>query len=878
MTGCVSSTLRDVSITDIPLCREPHATLHPTKGSRPVLLAIAMLRLPSGSRWLALSLCWCGAAAASGQVSPPKLRPVSLPVNSGAVVLTVVDENGLAVSGAQITIQQAGEPPVRVATDYAGRTVWLPRTSDPYSIRIDKPNFYRSEENGLDPGDKSVRIVLTHEQMLQQQVNVTASTPGIDTQQISDKISLNLPEIVNVPFPTNRDIRNLLPFTPGVVADSTGQVHVAGGETWMTLDTLDGFDMRSPVYGTLDMRVSTDAVRSLDTETTRYPVEYGRSTAGIIAYSTGMGDNKFRYNATNFVPSFRNLNGIRFDTFEPRVTVSGPISPNRAWFFDGVEMEYDDIYIPGLPSNADTDHLIRGGNLLKFQTNLGRSNSLSTALLVNDFHSPYDGISTLTPQQSTDNHDIIAWLPYARDQQSFKNGVVLDTGFAVMRYREGFEPHGDIPYDLTPELSSGSNFENETTRSQRLEAYADAYLPPLHLRGTHQVRAGIHLDHIGFLENETLAPVNYLREDGSLTRRSVFPQFAPFERHNVELGGYVEDRWTPTPELLIEPGLRYDWDEIIRRPLWSPRIAGTFTPPGSEGTTKFVAGIGEYYEHTQLEYLTRALAGIRYDTYYAADGTTPLGPPLETTFVANDGSLQEARALNWSAGVQHKLPYQIYFGANYLHKTVSDLFVYADQNQAGAPSGTYTLTNDRRDHYDSVEVDGRRTFAGGYTLFLAWTHSSATTNSALDYVPTIPILGPQQSGPLPWDTPNRVLSWGWLPAWAPKLPTVHKNWDFVYTLQWNTGYPFDSINSNEEIVGPAGSRRFPHFVSFDPGLEWRFHFHGKYFGLRGVLANATDAQDPYIVNNNVDSPQYGTFSQPLGRAFTTRIRLIQSSK
>jgi hypothetical protein len=29
-----------------------------------------------------------------------------------------------------------------------------------------------------------------------------------------------------------------------------------------------------------------------------------------------------------------------------------------------------------------------------------------------------------------------------------------------------------------------------------------------------------------------------------------------------------------------------------------------------------------------------------------------------------------------------------------------------------------------------------------------------------------------------------------------------------------------------------------------------------------------------VVNNVVDSPEYGTFSEFLGRAFTTRIRLI----
>ena len=148
---------------------------------------------------------------------------------------------------------------------------------------------------------------------------------------------MNTPEIVNIPYPTSRDIRNLLPFNPGVVQDATGQVHVAGSETWETLDTMDGFDIRSPLDGALSLRVSADAVRSIDSETTRYPVEFGRATGGVIAFYTGMGDNKFRFNATNFFPSFRDLNGIRFDKFVPRFTFSGPLKRDRAWWYDGVE-------------------------------------------------------------------------------------------------------------------------------------------------------------------------------------------------------------------------------------------------------------------------------------------------------------------------------------------------------------------------------------------------------------------------------------------------------------------------------------------------------------------------------------------------------------
>ncbi len=116
-----------------------------------------------------------------------------------------------------------------------------------------------------------------------------------------------------------------------------------------------------------------------------------------------------------------------------------------------------------------------------------------------------------------------------------------------------------------------------------------------------------------------------------------------------------------------------------------------------------------------------------------------------------------------------------------------------------------------------------------------------------------------------------MISWGWLPVLLPKLK---RNWDFVYTLDWHSGFPYNSVDANEQVVGAAGSQRFPDFLSFSPGLEWRFHFRGAYFGLRGVLENVTDSKNPAVVNNVVDSPQYRAFSEFQGRGLTARIRLI----
>ena len=119
----------------------------------------------------------------------------------------------------------------------------------------------------------------------------------------------------------------------------------------------------------------------------------------------------------------------------------------------------------------------------------------------------------------------------------------------------------------------------------------------------------------------------------------------------------------------------------------------------------------------------------------------------------------------------------------------------------------------------SKEFDLNRTYVNGYRLSAAYTHSSVRTNAALDYVPTISLLGAQQSGSQAWDVPDRVISWGWLPV---PLPQLRKRWDFVYTrLALRL-----SLQRGERQ--PTGSGRgrfasFPDYLSFSPGLEGPFH-------------------------------------------------------
>jgi hypothetical protein len=793
-------------------------------------------------------------------------------VSHSLISISAVDETGVIIPGVQITVTEPGENAVELWTDFAGRCTYRLQGNAPYRIHAEKAGFYQADESNIESAESAVRITLAHQQVVREQVDVVASPPGIDPEQVPNTMTMNTPEIVNIPYPTSRDIRNLLPFTPGVVQDETGQVHVSGSETWQTLDMLDGFDIRSPVSGVLALRVSSDAVRVIDQMSTRYPVEFGRSTGGVVAFYTGMGDNKFRFNATNFIPSFRNIDGIRFDKFVPRFTFSGPIKRDRVWWYDGLELEYSNIYIRELPKGENTNQLSRGSNLIKVQANLRPENILKAGYLFNALRSPYDGISPLVPRVSTTKRDTVAWLAYARDQWSFHRGSLLDVGVDEVRIRDGYMPHGDTPYQITPEVSKGSYFENLAGHSARQETTAALYLSPRYFAGQHDLRIGVDVDRVSFEQKLSRAPVSYLREDGTLVRQSTFAAVSPYSLHNDEVGAYMQDRWKPRNNWLFEPGLRFDWDSLVRRPLFAPRLAAIWTPEGGS-STKVSAGIGIYYDHTQLQYLAQSLTGARSDTYYATNGLTPLGPAQQSPFTADRATLQDPRAVNWSVAIERKLPWSLFGGASYIQKQTSHQFTYVNQSGPVAFSGNYQLANVRLDGYHAAQFNLRRVFADGYTLFFAYTHSSATTNAALQYWPTPSPLGAQQGGPLPWDVPNRAISWGWLPL---DLPFLKKSWDFVYTLNWQSGMPYTAVDAAQHVVGSAGAYRFPTTVDFSPGVEWRFHFWGTYYGLRGVMENALDRPNPLVVNNVVDSPAFGIFSEPEGRAFTARIRIIAS--
>ncbi len=192
-----------------------------------------------------------------------------------------------------------------------------------------------------------------------------------------------------------------------------------------------------------------------------------------------------------------------------------------------------------------------------------------------------------------------------------------------------------------------------------------------------------------------------------------------------------------------------------------------------------------------------------------------------------------------------------------------------------APDNTtnFVLLNTRDDRYTSFQISLRHNFHETYSVMGSYTRSSSRSNQALDFNVDNPVLSRQQPGPYPWDTPNRFLSWGYVPFF--KLPILHET-ELAYSVEARTGFPFSLLNTQQQLISAPGAERYPYYFSLNAQLEKRFHLMGYYLALRGGFDNITGRCDPYVVNNVIDpiSHPMPTFNACLGRAFTSRIRFL----
>jgi hypothetical protein len=803
---------------------------------------------------MAVGMVWALGCPAKGLAQSP--------ANGLSLRGQVTDENEQPIARAQIVVNNPGGPAETVYTDAAGRFD-LSGLSPKISLTVSKPGFFLIENRTIDltAGSSEVSLMLNHETEVQEKLEVKSDPIQIDPDTTSHEESLVQHEILNTPVASSHDLQQSLRTMPQVLADSDGKLHVAGGRLGQTEVLLDGFEVNNPANGGFTSRVNVDSVRQASVETGGYGAEYSHASAGIIVLDTQSGDDRWRFGVTNFIPEASFQQGTHFGNWYPRVTFSGPLSKGKAWFSEAVSIQHTFRLITQLPEDQNIDTEWAGDNLLRAHINLTSRNTLLASFLYNHSNEGHQGLSTLSPIETTLDSRATEYLGSLKDQmwigeKLLEFGVAYDTSTA-----DGDPQAGNLPYVIMPASASGNYFQSFHQVARRLQALGNITSGSLKWYGTHTISGGWNADGRDFSQQTSRSPITFEQANGIVSEVATFSGPTTLKLANTELGVYAQDLWRPWKPIVLSVGMRTDWDRLIQRNLIEPRFAMNWVPAG-DGRMKFTLAWGKHYQPLNLAILSQGVDQQRSDVFYDSTGTVPLGPPVVSSFIVPRTGLAQPRSHNTTAEWDERFSKATFVGASFLLRESHDGFAWELQ-----PNDSLLLQNNRHDRYVAGEVWVRQVIGENSEFDVDYTRSRASSNEVLDPTLAQLILAPQQSGPLLWDTPNRVVTSGWtpLPIWGLFLSGF---------MEYRTGYPFSVLNEQQQEVGAPNSLRFPDYFSLNVGLEKRFPLKGHVWAIRVMAVNVTGHLNPDTVVNIVGAPDYLTFSGGQARAFTARLRLV----
>ena len=512
--------------------------------------------------------------------------------------------------------------------------------------------------------------------------------------------------------------------------------------------------------------------------------------------------------------------------------------------------------------------------------NLTPTNILTGSFLFNLSNNTHYGLSFLNPVETTTSNRQWLYMSTVRDQLYLSGGSLLDMGFADSRGALRNIPQGNQLFEITPFGDLGNYFANQDRHFYRQQWVANLFLPTRHLAGTHQLKFGIDFEREAFHQETIRHDYEVLRSDGSVARYVTFAGSPFVARKNFEGAEYFQDAWTPRDGVVVEAGLRAEWNEVVRALEVAPRF-GVAWSPGKSHDTKISAGWGVYYDSISLGIVSRQQDQISLSTFYLPGGLTE--GPVVTSFLASDRSLRAPYYQTASFSVERKLPHAFYLKSGYTRRAGNRGFTFLPPPQLSSASMfssavNFQLANTRRERYDAVDVSLRHTFAGKFEWFAGYTRSSSRSNAAVEYSLENPIFGPQGPGPSPWDTPNRFHMWGWAPLPNRVLPEflqfVTRNTTAAYLVEYRTGFPFGVVDEEGLIVGPPESRRYPDYFNINLHLERQFRALHYLWAWRFGYNNLTNNGNPNVVNNVLGTPQFLTYGRGQVRAFSVRLHLL----
>lgn len=529
----------------------------------------------SGALALAV-LLWAGPAAAQ--------------IEQARLIGTVTDAQGAVLPGVSVTARSAsligGQTTV---TEADGRYRFPALPGGTYELTFEITGFQTMKREGIVLRLGATLTVDGQLQVaaLQESVTVTGESPVVDVTTTAVGTTFDAAKLTGIPTAT--DMWAVLSQAPGVRM----QGYDVGGSHKSQAIGYEGFGVRGQSQFTIDgIQSEGNYPNALSMEEIAVSAAGGdveiNSPGAAIALTIKSGGNTFRgLNNTSWQPERFSSNNVDGETSQRGFTgnpnvlfvethhdIGGPIRRDKMWFFFAYNYFKIDKIVSGIPQSIATDLGIFHEVPVKLTYKLTQADTLQAHYQWGYKYKPLRGLSATTPKESVLEQDSPYWTYKAQWQRVWSNRLFTDVRYGVHGFDWPMQPN--VPFterpprlDTVTNINSGAGwdaFDNKPFRPQGLLT-ATYYLPTK--TGNHDLKfgGGYVLDIERTVINGNSGPIRY-RDRGGLTdeievvdvgtRDSLYDTWSGPDNRNGITTVFLQDRWSPTPNLTFLAGLRYD--------------------------------------------------------------------------------------------------------------------------------------------------------------------------------------------------------------------------------------------------------------------------------------------------------------------------------
>jgi Carboxypeptidase regulatory-like domain len=803
------------------------------------------------------------------------------PLGSIHGTLTTTQED--ASSGLEgITVKLTSGPPdgtvLTANTDDAGHYEFKELKPGTYAISISQPGFKPFTQSlRLNAGEVAVVDIRVELQTVNEEVEVSETTQSIATEDATTpSVTLTQRQLISLPTAQEK-IREVLPVTPGVVKTLDGKLNFKGADENQSLLIVNSARTTDPVTGSFAVPVPTDAVQSFAVYKTPYNATLGSFTGGLTEVETKPPDDGWSFRLKSFIPSVLGKNGsmVGLQEATPGVDFSVPLIKHKLLFSEIFQYDMKKRTVRGLPWPYDISKKQGFSTFSTVEAILSKTHVLT--LTVNAYPSriQHADINALVPQPASNDLNQKGVTVGLTDRYEFSSGAILSTIAQYTRFDSN--AHGQGPADMlvTPEGWGGNYFNQWSRRGKEFQVVPAYQFAEKHWLGRHELHVGVDFDHRSYVGVSTSHPVQILRQDGTLAEEITFLAAPPQNVSDSAVAEFIQDHWVMDSHWAMDLGARLSTETNGWSAAVAPR-AGVAYSPGKEGKTVIRAGVGLFYSLLPL------LAGdfTANPTQVIAPFDTaglPSGPPLTYTnayasglnpLTASDLPTEPEttpRNLTWNVQVEHALRKNLLLRVGYIDSHTTYLFAVNPFTAAAGGQSFLALTNTGSSHYRELESTVHFTFrrTDEINASYVWSRTRGDLNnlSAVLIPFEQPVIRPNVYGILPYDVPNRMVTWG--------IISLPKSFKFSPIVDVHSGYPYSNIDTLQNYVGTPNGQRFAEFFTLDVKIYRQFRIpflgteHGKGKGHHVRLGfyslNVTNHGNFNAVYNNVTAPNFGQF-------------------